>query len=627
MYSHPTPHPTEILRSHGKASVWQLDQCIRTVEALRPDLLSSSQGNPSPLVLARHHLLLAQNDFDGYGRPQQRRAVPRTSPQTPFQGDRMDMSVEYTSGQTSDPYNFFGQQQRPGTTHLSGRAPHPHHGGHNNTQQSSGYFTFPHTLPSYQNMDDSTGMRDSRMNISTPSLSPRSPPTLRMGGSVMEGMQLQQKKKKKRGRPPNLNKSDYVTQTFEVQPFDPREQQRALTQASNTPTSPSTTTKNNSKKGKRKSKKGKSNSEMSMSASTSSRIPTMFRDERYEGVGSMLYQFRVNDKPKTTRKSRPPKPFKLNDFELFNTIGIGSYGVVRLCRHKTTNQTFCVKILNKQLLVRSAQTEHVRNEKLVLEAINNQGIVQLYGTFNDRDSVYLLLEFVPGGEIFYYIRKFGRLSTAVSIFYASETFLTLKYLHSHNIVFRDLKPENILLDSQGHSKLTDFGFAKVVPDKTWTTCGTPDYLAPEIIACTGHGVAVDWWSYGILLFEMMAGFPPFTDPDNFMNMFAKIREPQKIVYPPFFPSEAVNFFQRILVVDPNKRMGCMSGGPDEISRHPLFSGVDFGVISRRDRPGPITPLPSASVDVSKQAKEQEKSRNMHPQVTIPPDVQRFLDTF
>lgn len=149
----------------------------------------------------------------------------------------------------------------------------------------------------------------------------------------------------------------------------------------------------------------------------------------------------------------------LPDFDIENVLGVGTYGTVRLCRHRPTQQTYCVKVLSKALIFQHKQTEHLRNEKRVLLAVQHSGIVKCVATGHDAASLFLVLEYVPGGELFHYIRRFGRLSVAAAKFYAAEVLVTLDYLHARGIVYRDLKPENILLNERGHTKLTDFGCA------------------------------------------------------------------------------------------------------------------------------------------------------------------------
>ena len=151
--------------------------------------------------------------------------------------------------------------------------------------------------------------------------------------------------------------------------------------------------------------------------------------------------------------------------------------------------------------------EHVNAERFILARIRHPFIVDLYATFQDHLNIYMLLSYVPGGELFSHLRRAQRFSADVTRFYLAIIVLALRYLHSFNIIYRDLKPENLLPDTRGYLKIADFGFAKVVDDRTWTLCGTPEYLAPEIIQSDGHGKAVDWWACGILCYEMLVGYP------------------------------------------------------------------------------------------------------------------------
>ena len=155
------------------------------------------------------------------------------------------------------------------------------------------------------------------------------------------------------------------------------------------------------------------------------------------------------------------------------------------------------------------QLDHIKSEVTILSTVAHPFIVNMLGHLQDASKLYMLCEYVPGGELFSHLRREGQLTEAAARFYACEIVLAFEYLHSINVLYRDLKPENLLLTAKGHLKITDFGFAKVVHDRTYSLCGTPEYLAPEIIQSAGHGKGVDWWALGILLFEMLVGFPPF----------------------------------------------------------------------------------------------------------------------
>jgi serine/threonine protein kinase len=166
----------------------------------------------------------------------------------------------------------------------------------------------------------------------------------------------------------------------------------------------------------------------------------------------------------------------------------------------------------------------------------------------------MLLDYACGGELFTLLRREGRFANDVALFFAVEIVLAFEYLHSQDIAYRDLKPENLLIDKEGHVKITDFGFAKVVSDRTYTLCGTPEYLAPEIIQSKGHNKFVDWWALGVLIFEMLAGYPPFYD-DNPLGIYQKIMDGY-YEFPPHIEPKARDLIKSFLCADRSIRLGC-----------------------------------------------------------------------
>lgn len=291
-----------------------------------------------------------------------------------------------------------------------------------------------------------------------------------------------------------------------------------------------------------------------------------------------------------------PEPLTLADFHIDRTLGTGSFGRVHLVQYRITGQYFAMKVLKKSEVVRLKQVEHIQNEKAILEKTQHPLLVNLVGTFQDAINIYMVLEYVQGGEMFTYLRKFQRFPNHIAKFYAAEVVLAFEYMHSKDTIYRDLKPENILLDSRGHTKITDFGFAKYVPDITWTLCGTPDYLAPEIIQSKGYGRAVDWYSLGILIFEMLAGYPPFYDEDHF-KLYEKILV-GKVRWPQHIDPYAKDLIKRLLTADLTKRYGNLKGGVGDIKRHKWFADIDWKKMRRQEIQPPIVPVVQHEGDTS-----------------------------
>jgi serine/threonine protein kinase len=279
-----------------------------------------------------------------------------------------------------------------------------------------------------------------------------------------------------------------------------------------------------------------------------------------------------------------------NRFLLGDTLGTGTFGRVRLVTYSHKKPMyFALKILKKSEIIRLKQVNHIKAEKSILCSIHHPFIVNMYTSFKDAKHLYMLMEFVIGGELFSQLRKAGRFSNDTSRFYAAEILLALEYLHKQNIVYRDMKPENLLIDKDGHVKITDFGFAKVVEDRTWTLCGTPEYLAPEIIQSRGHGKAVDWWALGILIYEMLAGYPPFYDEHAF-GIYQKILE-GRVEFPSHFDLAAKDLLKKLLTADRTKRYGCLKNGADDVKNHKWFSRTisNWNAVYRRKMKPPYVP--------------------------------------
>jgi tRNA A-37 threonylcarbamoyl transferase component Bud32 len=221
----------------------------------------------------------------------------------------------------------------------------------------------------------------------------------------------------------------------------------------------------------------------------------------------------------------PKRTINLDSFDIMKVIGKGSFGKVFLVREKASKTIYAMKVLQKEYVIRKNQVEHTKTERNVLEKVNHPYIVGLNMAFQTPDKLFFVLDYCSGGELFFHLGKVGRFPEPRAKFYTAEIVLALEYVHSLGVIYRDLKPENVLLDSKGNVRLTDFGLSKEgVKDHSSganSFCGTPEYIAPEVIGRLGHGRAVDWWSTGALLFEMLAGLPPFYSK-NKEQMFEKI---------------------------------------------------------------------------------------------------------
>mmetsp|Transcript_34843 Transcript_34843/g.89469 ORF Transcript_34843/g.89469 Transcript_34843/m.89469 type:complete len:360 (-) Transcript_34843:163-1242(-) len=309
------------------------------------------------------------------------------------------------------------------------------------------------------------------------------------------------------------------------------------------------------------------------------------------------------------------KNFSFSDFDLRSTVGTGTFGRVRVVKIKGSKDRtpLALKIMKKSEVIRLKQVEHIKAETGILAQIEHPFIVNLLATFQDDCRLFLLLEFINGGELFSHLRKEGRLPDSDAKFYAGEIVLAFAYLHSRNIIYRDLKPENLLIDCDGHIKITDFGFAKVVEDRTWTLCGTPEYLAPEIIQSKGHGRAVDWWALGILIFEMLAGYPPFYDENPF-GIYQKVLA-GRIDFPKHFDVKAKDLIKRLLTHDRAKRFGCLKNGAEDIQKHKWYKGMDWEALLHRQVKPTYIPSVKAMDDTSMFDRYPESTEASAPQIS------------
>ncbi|XBW34802.1 hypothetical protein QEN19_000368 [Hanseniaspora menglaensis] len=285
----------------------------------------------------------------------------------------------------------------------------------------------------------------------------------------------------------------------------------------------------------------------------------------------------------TTSKGK----YSLHDFQIMRTLGTGSFGRVHLVKSIHNNRFYAIKVLKKLKIVKMKQIEHTCDERRMLKLVQHPFLIRMWGTFQDSRNLFLVMDYIEGGELFSLLRKSHRFPNPVAKFYAAEVILAIEYLHDHNIIYRDLKPENILLDKYGHIKITDFGFAKEVKNVTSTLCGTPDYLAPEIIQSKPYNKSVDWWSLGILIYEMLAGYTPFYDTTP-MKTYEKILI-GAVRFPDFFANEVIDLLNRLITKDLSRRLGNLQNGAKDIKNHIWFQEVVWDKLVAKDIETPYEP--------------------------------------
>ncbi|XP_050192839.1 ribosomal protein S6 kinase beta-2 isoform X3 [Myiozetetes cayanensis] len=290
-------------------------------------------------------------------------------------------------------------------------------------------------------------------------------------------------------------------------------------------------------------------------------------------------------------------------FELLRVLGKGGYGKVfqvRKVQGTNTGKIFAMKVLKKAKIACNAKdTAHTRAERNILEAVKHPFIVDLIYAFQTGGKLYLILECLSGGELFMQLEREGIFLEDTACFYLSEITLALGHLHSHGIIYRDLKPENIMLNSQGHIKLTDFGLCKEsIHDGavTHTFCGTIEYMAPEILVRSGHNRAVDWWSLGALMYDMLTGSPPFT-AENRKKTIDKILK-GKLVLPPYLTPDARDLLKKFLKRNPNQRVGGGPGDAADVQKQPFFRHINWEDLLARRLDPPFKPCLQSEEDVS-----------------------------
>uniref|UniRef100_A0A8D3DZ56 Ribosomal protein S6 kinase n=1 Tax=Scophthalmus maximus TaxID=52904 RepID=A0A8D3DZ56_SCOMX len=309
------------------------------------------------------------------------------------------------------------------------------------------------------------------------------------------------------------------------------------------------------------------------------------------------FEISENSVNKGTEQIRP------ECFELLKVLGKGGYGKVfqvRKVSGATSGKIFAMKVLKKAMIVRNAKdTAHTKAERNILEEVKHPFIVDLTYAFQTGGKLYLILEYLSGGELFMQLEREGIFMEDTACFYLAEISMALGHLHQKGIIYRDLKPENIMLNNNGHVKLTDFGLCKEsIHDGTvtHTFCGTIEYMAPEILMRSGHNRAVDWWSLGALMYDMLTGAPPFTG-ENRKKTIDKILK-CKLSLPPYLTQEARDLLKKLLKRNASLRLGAGPGDAAEVQAHPFFRHINWDDLLARKVEPPFKPFLQSADDVS-----------------------------
>ncbi|WWC89176.1 uncharacterized protein L201_004094 [Kwoniella dendrophila CBS 6074] len=313
--------------------------------------------------------------------------------------------------------------------------------------------------------------------------------------------------------------------------------------------------------------------QMTDAAAAQANLQMAAQQARVAAINAAATQAALETVSITPQDNPTPTPAQPAQRKTAGRYALNDFYIERTSKHN--GRFYAVKVLNKEKVIKMKQVEHTNSEREMLVRVRHPFLVNLWGTFQDVNNLYMVMDFVAGGELFSLLRKSQRFPNSVAKFYAAEVALALDYLHSLDIIYRDLKPENLLLGADGHVKVTDFGFAKHVPDITWTLCGTPDYR---------YNKSVDWYALGVLIFEMLAGYPPFfTEDGNPMKLYEK----------------------NLLVGDLTKRYGNLRAGSSDIFAHGWFAEVDWDKLYRREIPAPYVPKIEGEGDASQFDRYQE----------------------
>eukprot|EP01017_Pseudomicrothorax_dubius_P044953 TRINITY_DN7684_c0_g1_i1.p1 TRINITY_DN7684_c0_g1~~TRINITY_DN7684_c0_g1_i1.p1 ORF type:complete len:355 (-),score=99.46 TRINITY_DN7684_c0_g1_i1:114-1178(-) len=294
-----------------------------------------------------------------------------------------------------------------------------------------------------------------------------------------------------------------------------------------------------------------------------------------------------------------PENISIESFHLIKVIGKGTYGKVVLVKKKDDNKIYALKMVKKEVVEKRKQTPYIQTERNVLVGCDHPFIIKLAFAFQNERKLFFALEYCPGGELFYLLQRRKTFTEDQAKFYAAQIVLAIEHLHERNVIYRDLKPENVILDAQGYIRITDFGLAKMnISDATgaFSICGTPEYLAPEVLKKQGHGKPVDWWTLGCLIFEMLTGWPPFYTKER-EELFRRIKY-DELIFPKHLSASCRSLLEGLFQKNSERRLGSGRGGAKEIMSHAWFSDINFSAILKKEVRAPFTPKLKDELDIS-----------------------------
>jgi cGMP-dependent protein kinase len=321
------------------------------------------------------------------------------------------------------------------------------------------------------------------------------------------------------------------------------------------------------------------------------------------------------DQASINERSQERTDMRFEDLRQLRTIGTGTFGRVKLVQHSGTGRVCALKAMQKEQIVSSHQERNIMNEKNILAECRHPFVLELVQTYSSPNQLFMLMELVQGGELWSYIyEKFDALPRTslngfqlpAAKFYAGCVISAFEYIHAFGVAYRDLKPENLLLDHQGYMKVIDFGFAKHIPyykgtelhNHSFTLCGTPEYLSPELVLSRGHDKSVDYWALGCLIYELIVGHTPFQD-DVQSEIFKKIiHSDRSLRFPSGFDPQAKDLVQKLLSPNPAFRLGNMSGLVQDIKCHAWYEGFNWNDLEERNMETPYVPTINDPLDTS-----------------------------